>query len=545
MRQKVIIAVLIYTLGLSVQAQQKKAKRVRLLNGEKIVIDKKNSPDEKKIYGNVRFKHNNAIMDCDSAYFNKKKNSFEAFSNVVITKDTIVLKGDYLKYNGQNKMANVRNNVTLEDGKVTLYTDILDYNMETDIGYYPDLGKLVDETNQLTSKRGVYYQKEQKVDFLDSVEVVTPDSFMASDTMVYYTNTEVVEIVGPTDIYGTERDSTKDYSYATKGYYDTKNEILNVSERIYIRKENHTLYSDSVYYVKKDSTIFLYDNIIINDLENSLTAYGDEAEYYENIESFYLSDYPYVKQVSQEDTLFFRGDTIRGVTTIEGVDTTRLLTAYNNVRMFRSNFQAMCDSISFSSKDSVIRMFQTPVMWHEEYQLTAQQVDIITKNKEVEQFKLNKEAFICNKVDSLYFNQISANNMIGFVKDRQLTKLDAIKNAITLYYPQDSLITVALNRIESRDLEFFFAKDKSNKSRLKKMKFISKPQGVTLPLLGLKESDMKLRGFVWYEEYRPKSKYDIINYTHKDIESDENSESKIEIPSIKEVEVPDLKRFRK
>ncbi len=522
--KKLIAFAFVFTIVLTTVTAQKRARRIKLLNCEYSTINKNEYPDIQKLYENVKFKHGSGTMSCDSAYFNSKLNQFEAFGRVVMIDDTVVLKGDYLKYDGKTKMANIRDNITLEDGKVTLYTDFLDYDMNEKIGYYYVFGKIIDDINQLTSKRGVYYQSENRVHFVDSVEVVTPDSFMSSDTLVYHTETEVVEIVCPTDIYGEERSKVVDYAHVLAGTYATRTELLNAHNRVYIRKEFHTLYSDSVYYAKADSTIELYDNIEIYDMENEMWAYGDNAEFYENKESFYISEMPYIKQVSEGDTLYMRGDTIRGITEIVELDTTRIITIDRNVRLFRSDFQAMCDSMSVSTKDSIARMFYTPVLWHDSYQLTADQIDIVSRDNEVKELRMNVNSFICSHVDSVYYNQVSSNNMICYMEDRQMKKLDAKKNAVTIFYPQDSLLVVGLNRIESRDLEFFFAKDRNNKSKLDRMKFLEKPKGVLMPLFNLGESDMKLKPFVWHDDKRPKSKDDIIHFVPDSLVVDEKKD---------------------
>jgi hypothetical protein len=54
-------------------------------NANVVVADEEMHPDMQILKGNVRFRHDNAILYCDSAYFYQKANSLDAFSNTILT----------------------------------------------------------------------------------------------------------------------------------------------------------------------------------------------------------------------------------------------------------------------------------------------------------------------------------------------------------------------------------------------------------------------------------------------------------------------------
>ena len=99
----------------------------------------------------------------------------------------------------------VRNNVVLKDNRITLKTNFLDYDVGREIGNYYNGGVIKDETNTLRSRVGYYYKEAEFLFFKDSVDVVTPDYHMVSDTMKYHTFTKIISILGPTTVYGKER----------------------------------------------------------------------------------------------------------------------------------------------------------------------------------------------------------------------------------------------------------------------------------------------------------------------------------------------------
>ena len=76
-----------------------------------------------KLLGNVRLKHDDVIMSCDSAYFYTATSSVDAFSNVRVQQgDTLTLTGDLAHYDGTLRLARVRNNVKLVNSMPLLDT---------------------------------------------------------------------------------------------------------------------------------------------------------------------------------------------------------------------------------------------------------------------------------------------------------------------------------------------------------------------------------------------------------------------------------------
>ena len=110
----------IVLLTTNVLAQE--VKKIVLLNADVIDYDEKLLGKEiKRLTGNVSFKHDSAILKCDSAYFNSLRNNVVMYGHVHINMgDTIHLWGDSIRYFGNTKIAEVRNNVKLINKKATI-----------------------------------------------------------------------------------------------------------------------------------------------------------------------------------------------------------------------------------------------------------------------------------------------------------------------------------------------------------------------------------------------------------------------------------------
>ena len=91
--------------------------KVYLLHSDILRFNKEQNPDAQILVGNVKFRHDSAYMDCDSAYFYEARNSFEAFGNIKMQQgDTLFVFGDYLFYDGDSQIAYLRNNVRMFPG---------------------------------------------------------------------------------------------------------------------------------------------------------------------------------------------------------------------------------------------------------------------------------------------------------------------------------------------------------------------------------------------------------------------------------------------
>jgi hypothetical protein len=118
---------------------------------------------------------------------------------------------------------------------------------------------------------------------------------------------------------------------------------------------------------------------------------------------------------------------------------------------------------------------------------------------------LKENSFIISQMDTLMFDQIKGKNMIGYIKNNELFKIDVDGNGQTLYYAQDENETIGLNRAESSKISITF-KD----GQVHRIALISDPVGTLKPILQLTVPDRKLQGFIWKEELRPFSKHDVF-----------------------------------
>ncbi len=495
-------------------AQEPQAKKVRnrieILNADVDDIIKDASGEEvHHMVGNIRIKHHDVLMFCDSANYSPAKQQFTAFVDVHIEQgDTLDLYGNYLFYDGVNETAFVRDSVELIDKETHLYTDAIDYDVKNKIARYNTGGRIINAENTLTSIIGVYYVSQHLFNFKDSVKIVTPDYLIRADTMDYNTKTEISYFTGPTKLTG---DSL--FMYCEKGWFDTRNEITSVWKNALIDNRQQIVHGDSLFY--NDSTGYgeAFRNVVIQDTTNNLVIEGDYAWYYKQPEKFMVTKRAVFIQVSDGDSLFLHADTINAVTindvTITKTDTLpgyRLMRAYHNCKIYSKRMQVKCDSLSYSFRDSVIRFYHDPIMWAEEYQLLSDSMAIFTKNSQAERLELYNSAFVISMIDSLRFNQIKGRSLTGRFKNNELSKIEVNGNGESIYFLIDGNKLTGVNQSRCARIEAFV-----QDGRVNEIIDHGNPEGVIDPPdLNTDPAELKLEGFVWYDHLRPKQKADIF-----------------------------------
>ncbi|MBN2632911.1 MAG: hypothetical protein JXR66_05110 [Bacteroidales bacterium] len=467
-----------------------------------IMRDKLTGKDWQRLIGNVDLSHGEINMKCDSAHLFPDRNQVTAFSNIHIEQgDTLDIYGDHLEYDGATSVAILTGNVELVDKETHLYTDIVTYNVNNEVASYTDGGRIINGDNTLSSITGIYYVAQTLFHFKDSVRIVNPDYIMTADTMDYNTETETAFFEGPTEMTG---DSI--YLYCERGWYDTKNKETRIWKNSLIDNKKQIIKGDSLYY--NDSTNYgqAFRNISIADTGNHIIVKGDYAWYYKNPERFLVTDSAMFIQFNRNDSLFLHADTIKSVTLYDTSGTGyRLMRAFYGCRIFSRDLQAKCDSLAYSFQDSVIRMYNEPVIWSEENQLTSDSMAVFTKNRQAERMELYNSAFVVSQVDILRYNQLKGRNLTGFFKDNELYKINIEGNGESIYYLIDGEDIIGKNTTTCARIEIY-VKD----GKIREIYEYQSPEGVIDPPTASPAGNQTLPGFSWQDAIRPKKVSDIF-----------------------------------
>ena len=486
--------------GQNVEVQ--KVRHLEILNAEITAYDIKIGKDARKLLGDVQVKHEDVLLFCDSAYIFTGSNSVDAFSHVkIIQGDTLTLTGDRLHYNGNTKLVRVRNNVKLVNKDITLLTDSLNYNRAEGIAYYMGWGILTQEDNRLTSDRGRFLMDSETFYFMDSVVVVNPDYTIYTDSLKYDTEREISYFSGPTEIINEER-----YIYCENGWYDTKQGIYLVTDNANLEEEGRTLRGDTLYYDSNEGFGRANSNVELVDTAQNMTLKGNFGIYYSEQETVMITDSALMIQVDGPDTMYVHADTLRSLNNPEEEES-RILKAYNRVKIFRSDIQVMCDSLVYVEADSAFDFFGEPVLWSDENQLTANRIRVVMANQQLYRMYLTGVAFVASQKDSVKFDQMRGKEMTGYFSDNQLSKIIVTGNGQTIYYAVDQDVIIGANKTECSDLIIYLTDN-----QISRVNYMTKPDGTYFPLGMFPAQEARLSDFKWVEQWRPLIWQDVYKW---------------------------------
>jgi len=501
-KQKIRLSLLMLCLHLSLQlATGQKITTLEILNADLTAFDVQIGDDARKLIGDVRLKHDDVIMTCDSAYFYPKNSSVDAFSNVRVQQgDTLTLEGDLAHYNGITKLARVRNNVVLVNKDITLHTDSLNYNRDAGFASYMGGGILTQENSTLTSGRGRYILDAEDFYFMDSVVIINPDYTINTDSMRYNTMEDISYFSGPTEITGDGR-----YIYCENGWFDMQKDISFVTDRAYMEEEGRILKGDTLYYEGENGFGRARSNVELIDSAQNMILKGNYGHYYREQEIAMVTDSALMIQVEGSDTMYVHADTLYSLQNPDIKEPSRVLRAYYKVKIYRADLQVMCDSLVYAEADSAFDFFGEPVLWTAENQLTASHIRIHMVDQVLERMQLNGVAFIASQKDSIRFDQMRGKEMTGYFKENQLERILVSGNGQTIYYAIDQELVIGANKTVCSDLTIYL-----NENRISRVVYTSQPDGSYYPLSMFPEEESRLSDFKWLEQWRPMRWEDIF-----------------------------------
>lgn len=185
----------------------------------------------------------------------------------------------------------------------------------------------------------------------------------------------------------------------------------------------------------------------------------------------------------------------------------RYFIAFHRVRIFNDSMQAVCDSLHYSSEDSVFRMFKNPLVFSNKSQISGDTIRLYTKNKKADRVYVFNNGIIINEIKTNLYNQMGGRTLNGYFKNGALDYMRVKGSpAESIFYPQDddSAFT-GMNRCKGDVIDIYFV-DKA----VNKVKFINNVDGILYPMRQIPEDKKYLLKFKWWESRRPKNKLELF-----------------------------------
>jgi lipopolysaccharide export system protein LptA len=532
------------------------SKLIEILRGASLRFITIDTTKFETIAGNVLLKQGGTLFSNDSSIINSQQNIIEAFGNIDINQgDTLHCYSQYLKYLGNERIAHLTKNVRLTDKKGTLFTEDLEYDLKTGIGKYNNGGKVVNGTTTLTSTTGTYYSDTKDVLFKNNVRLTDPKYKIRADSLLYNTQTDIATFIGPTHIKSKDFEAT-----TTSGYYNMKTgEALFDKRSIFKDSTGTTFTADRTASDEKSGTVQMEGNAVVRDSANGYTVLAGQIFMEKKKGNSLLATRKPVLIIHRDkDSTYIAADTLYSSvgkqkgnhnteTTIDSLrkdstgtaikdssirtadtvvidkakydtlkntksvnlnkDSIRYFLAFHHVRVFNDSMQSVSDSLYYSAEDSVFRLYQKPVVWSGQTQITGDTMYMFTKNKKAERLYVFENAIVVNRSKGNFYNQMGGKTLNGYFINGEMDYIRVKGSpAESVYYAQDKdSAYIGMNRASGEAIDLFF-----KKSELNKVKFVNDVKGALHPINKIPAGTSELKNFNWQDKRRPKNKLELF-----------------------------------
>ena len=515
--------------------------------------------------GNASVKQGNTILNGDSIILNPLTGIAEVFGHVHINDaDSVNTYASYLKYLGKERIAYLKKNVKLTDGKGTLLTDDLEYNLATGIATYKNGGRVLNGKTILTSSDAVYYSNTKDVYFKKYVHLTDPKYDIIADSLLYNTQLKTATFISPTRIKTKEggiintRSGTYNletgeaifydrtsYSDSTRSLtggkiaFDEKSGLLQVEDngklvdsannvtviggQILLDKNKNSFLATRkpvmILYRDNDSTYIAADTLFsglrkYDTTQNITIIKTDTLKKITKVNLAANNDTGVTKDLNFEknrsDSVGFKVDTLKKATRLirtNANDSIRYFLAFNHVKIFNDSLQAVCDSLYYSTEDSVFRMFRNPVFWNDKTQVSGDTIYLFTEKQKAKRLYVFNNGMVANQSNKKLFNQMAGRTLNGYFVEGSIDYIRVKGSpAESIFFPLDEdSAYIGMNRSSGDVIDIYFVNKELNK-----VKFVNDVNGTLFPLKQIPAGEEFLKGFKWMDNRRPKNKLELF-----------------------------------
>ena len=194
-------------------------------------------------------------------------------------------------------------------------------------------------------------------------------------------------------------------------------------------------------------------------------------------------------------------------------DTTKIGFMYGirNVRVFRRDIQARCDSLCYCDLDSVARFYLDPVVWNEgNRQYTSDSLFVLVGQSGPRKASLQSNAFVVTQQDSIRYDQIKGTEIMAYFDTLEgtLKRFDALGGASALFYLEENGELATVNKVETKMLSAML-----KNSNIDQVFYFESPKNNAYPVVQLPKADHFMKGYSWRPDERPATPQDITDLT--------------------------------
>lgn len=442
-----------------------------------------------------------------------KKGYYYVDSDVAFFKDSVMivdpefeLRTDTLKFDTKTKVATFLAPTLITQGESKIYCESGFYDTEQGVAEFTKNAQYQKAEQKATADIIRYDGTKKEVTLTGNALFIDGTKQATADQIRYDEANDITYLEGNAHFQDGDQDIKSDVIK-----YDAKADVFTTDGRSKIVDQAQILEADRVDYDSEGGMGRAFGNVVWVDTTSNIRIECEQADY--NKETDYLmatGGRPFMTALIDLDTFYMTSDTLVSERKSED-DSTRILYAYRDVRILKSDLQAICDSLVYSAADSIFEFYENPIIWSDTSQFSADTVRMRLDSGKIDKILMNQNAFIINTTDEFYYNQIKGKDITAFFEENELRRMHVEGNAESVYYAQDDYRAyIGVNKTVCSEMLLYFGNNKVDR-----IKFMTAPKGSMLPMGQTNHNTLRMPGFRWETERRPRTLDDLFKTIDK------------------------------
>ena len=452
-----------------------------------------------------------------------------------VRKNDIELTSTKGQYYVQRRIAIFSERVRVIDSSFLLWTDSLQYDLKQERAVFYGPTRVNQEDADIYSTGGFYIIPEKAAKFEGSAQYVKDTISATAESIFYDGNTKEVILQDDAKF----RSGTS-YGEAIQIVYNEQKKTSVLTGEAFFRTDQREVKADVIEYDERDDsfttrgrTLFengrqileadgttkhpdddfmiVQGNVILNDTMQKMLL---KSEYLKNYDATGISkayndtSRPILMLYPDGDTLYLAADTLISDDVRDTLGDYQTLDAIINVKLFQESFQATSGSFHYSSRDGIFKFKEQPLIWVDSTQFSADTIDIIMDNNQVEKMLLYGNSMIISQSLHTVFDQIKGRDIEVWLSQGKIDSLLVDGNAESIYFlKDDDEAYIGADETQCSRIKFKFSE-----GDLKEIYTLNQPVSTFIPMQQINLQELLLDGFIWQIAKRPLSKRDLTAY---------------------------------
>ncbi len=477
-----------------------------------------------RLTGEVILMNNDKYLNTTDLIYNisEEKARFDKGGTLIDRESKLISREG--TYDARRDEALFRYNVRYTDTLRTILTDSLLYDYAASLIHIISPTNILQDENEIYSRAGLFNTATNEGVLSEDVQILLEDRTISAGVLNYEGDSSIYRLyINPVvrdDEGGVARGDTifydkheslvtliGDASYQSKAqninadiiYYDQENNTYRTEGRSSASDESTDIIADRISKSKEGSTI-AEGAVILTDTAAHYQIICDRVELIDSIDravAYSLNGPALLRyELGRDDTLQLLADTLVSYK----LDSVSLFEAYYDVQIMSDGVSGVCDSLLYNMTDSVILLYQYPILWSDSTQLRGDTIMMSLKEEGINKIELIDNASIISMDTDGYFNQVGGSQIDCFFDDGEMRSADVDGNTELIYFMRDDADELqGINTTFSGTMRFQFAD-----SEIDQVRFFRNPDSTIHEYsAGIDVNSFRIQNFVWNIEKRP------------------------------------------